>query len=188
MHKVLFLVAVVVAATPLRGHAAEVDFVRDVQPVLQRHCYSCHGPEKQKSGLRLDIKSEALKGGDGWGPSLVAGQASDSPLIELVTSDDSDSRMPPDGDPLSAAEIQTLTKWIDEGAVWPDGVDQAKVVDNRDHWSFKPLAVPSGDLSIDHFIDAEACRERSRPESSRRFTHARPPNLFRPHRPAALSQ
>lgn len=153
MHKILFL-AVLVVTAQFRAEAAEVDFVRDVRPILQRNCYSCHGPDKQKSGLRLDIKSEAFKGGEGWGPSLVAGEASESPLIDLVTSDDEDTRMPPEGDRLSAAEIETLTRWVDEGAVWPAGVDLAKVEDKRDHWSFKPLVVPRGDFSIDHFIDA----------------------------------
>ena len=56
------------------AQAAEVDFVRDVRPILQQHCYACHGEKKQKSGLRLDIKSEAFKGGDGYGPSVIAGE------------------------------------------------------------------------------------------------------------------
>lgn len=121
---------------------ADVDFVENIRPILQKHCYSCHGPRKQKSGLRLDIKSEAFKGGDGYGPSLVAGKASESPVIELVTTDDEDSRMPPEGEPLSAAEIATLKKWIDEGARWPDGVDLAKLEDRLDHWSFKLPVLP----------------------------------------------
>ncbi|QEF99236.1 Planctomycete cytochrome C [Stieleria maiorica] len=141
--------------------AAEIDFVRDVQPIFQKHCVSCHGAESQKSGLRLDIKSEAFKGVDGWGPSLVAGRASESPIIELVTSEDVDSRMPPEGDPLSAAEIAVLTEWIDSGALWPDGVDLAELEDRLDHWSFKPMTSPTapevqrGDWprgSIDRFV------------------------------------
>ncbi|WP_145388948.1 PSD1 and planctomycete cytochrome C domain-containing protein [Stieleria neptunia] len=122
--------------------ASEVDFVRDVQPIFQQHCVSCHGAENQKSGLRLDIKSEAFEGGDGWGPSLIVGQADESPLIELVTSEDEGSRMPPEGEPLSATEIRTLTRWVDEGARWPDGVDLAELEDRMDHWSFQPMASP----------------------------------------------
>jgi len=141
MQRVLFF-AVVIVVLPARANAAEVDFVRDVRPIFQKHCYSCHGPKKQKSGLRLDVKSAAFKGGDGYGPSLVAGSANESPLIELVTSDDEYSRMPPEGDPLSAAEIRTLTKWIDAGADWPDGVDLVKLEDRLDHWSFKPPQLP----------------------------------------------
>lgn len=122
--------------------AAEIDFVRDVRPIFQKHCYTCHGEEKQKSGLRLDIKSEAFKGGDGWGPSVVAGEPDESPLIELVSSDDDVLRMPPEGDPLTADEIATLTRWIEAGAVWPDGVDLAELEDRLDHWAFKPTSRP----------------------------------------------
>ena len=91
----------------------------------------------------MDIKSEVFKGGDGYGPSIVAGKPKESPLIQLVSSDDNDSRMPPEGDRLSAAEIATLTKWVEAGADWPDGVDLAKLEDRRDHWSFKPVGQPT---------------------------------------------
>ncbi len=150
-----------VLVTPLGAHAAQVDFVRDVRPIFQKYCYSCHGATQQKSGLRLDIKSEALKGGGGYGPSIVAGSASESPLIELVTHDDADSRMPPEGQGPSALEIATLKRWINQGAVWPDGVDLAKLEDRLDHWSFQPIsdpAVPTVDRSdwprgpIDRFV------------------------------------
>ncbi|NOY01067.1 MAG: DUF1553 domain-containing protein [Verrucomicrobia bacterium] len=119
--------------------AAPVDFVRDIQPIFQKHCYECHGEKKQKSELRLDIKELALKGGDTHQPDIIPGKANKSPLIRLVTSDDKSERMPSEGKPLSAAEIATLTTWIDQGAVWPDGVDLAKLENRRDHWSFKPV-------------------------------------------------
>jgi len=135
--------AVLVVLVHFRANAAAVEFVRDVRPILQKHCYSCHGAGKQKSGLRLDIKSEAFKGGDGYGPSIVAGKSKDSPLIQFVNSDDKDSRMPPEGERLSVAEIATLTKWVEAGADWPDGVDLAKLEDKRDHWSFKPVVQPA---------------------------------------------
>lgn len=152
--QIVLLTLVASASISADTHVAGVDFVRDVQPILQRYCYECHGTEKQKSGLRLDIKSEALAGGDGWGPSIVAQSAGESPLIELISTDDEDERMPPTGPPLSIADIQTLTRWIDEGADWPDGVDLAQLEDRLDHWSFKPLAVPTGEHSIDQFIDS----------------------------------
>ena len=134
--------------------AAAVDFVREVRPILQKHCYSCHGEKKQKSGLRLDIKAEAFKGGDKHSPDIISGKAKDSPLIHFITTDDDDELMPPKGK-LPASDIATLTTWINEGAAWPDGVDLAKLEDRRDHWSFKPLQVPSSPQSIDSFIDAK---------------------------------
>ncbi len=123
--------------------AAPVDFVREVQPIFQKHCYECHGEKKQKSELRLDIRELALKGGDTHQPDIIPGKADKSPLIHLVTSDDKGERMPAEGKALSAGEIKTLTAWIDQGAVWPDGVDLVKLEDRRDHWAFKPVANPA---------------------------------------------
>ncbi|MEN3942757.1 PSD1 and planctomycete cytochrome C domain-containing protein [Prosthecobacter sp. SYSU 5D2] len=133
--------------------AAPVDFLHDVRPVLEQHCYSCHGPEKQKSGLRFDIKAEALKGGDSHAPNILPGNAQDSPLIQFITTEDEDTQMPPKGERLSAAEVDILTRWVNEGAAWPDGVDLAKSVDKRDHWAFKPLPPQQG--SLDSFITAK---------------------------------
>lgn len=146
--------------------AAAVDFVREVRPILQQHCYSCHGEKKQKSGLRLDIKAEAFKGGDKHSPDIIAGKAKDSPLIHFITTDDDDELMPPKGK-LPASDIATLTTWINEGAAWPDGVDLAKLEDRRDHWSFKPLARSGGILpptssAIDSFIDAKLAEKHLR--------------------------
>ncbi len=138
------------AAAPFGFAAEPVDFVRSVRPILQQHCYRCHGDEKQKSGLRLDIKSEALKGGDSYGPSIVAGDLDDSPLIELVTSEDEDSRMPPEGERLSSDEIQILSEWVKQGASWPDGVDLAELKDLTDHWSFKPIASTNAPATENH--------------------------------------
>ena len=139
--------------------AAPVDFVREVRPIFEEHCYECHSEKKQKSGLRLDVKSAALKGGDNHGPDILPGKAAQSPLVHFLNSDDKDEVMPPKGK-ISANEIETLTRWINEGAQWPDGIDKAKIEDKRDHWAFKPLR---GDLesqisdfkSIDAFIDAK---------------------------------
>ncbi|MDI1314853.1 PSD1 and planctomycete cytochrome C domain-containing protein [Prosthecobacter sp.] len=146
--------------------AAPIDFVRDVRPILQQHCYNCHGEKKQKSGLRLDIKASAFQGGDKHAPDIISGKAKDSPLIQFLTTADEDELMPPKGK-LSAADIATLTTWINEGAPWPDGIDLAKLEDRLDHWSFKPLA-RSGDIlsppktqdvrsssRLDSFIDAK---------------------------------
>lgn len=119
--------------------ARPVDFIRDVRPLFETHCYECHGEKKQKSGLRLDLKSAALKGGDQYAPNILAGRANESSLIRLVTSHEKDEQMPPTGDRLSAAAISILTRWINEGAIWPDGVDLVKPIDKRDHWSFKSV-------------------------------------------------
>jgi len=152
-HRLLVIFAATATLLSAARAAAPVDFVRDVQPIFQKHCYECHGEKKQKSGLRLDVKAAALKGGDSHGPDIVPGKATESPLIHFLTTDDEDEMMPPKGR-LTAAEIETLTRWVNEGAVWPDGVDAVTLKDTRDHWAFKPL--PSqGAGTVDDFIAAK---------------------------------
>ncbi|HTD67184.1 MAG TPA: DUF1549 domain-containing protein [Candidatus Limnocylindria bacterium] len=120
-----------------------VDFVKDVQPILAKNCYECHGEKKQRAELRWDVKAVALKGGE-HGPAIVPGKSSESLMIQLVAGLKGDeSRMPAKGEPLSAEQIGVLRAWIDQGAIWPDGVDIAKIVDKRDHWAFKPPVRPT---------------------------------------------
>lgn len=126
----------VLLASPLPA----VDFVREVRPIFERHCYECHGAQKQKNDYRLDIRSVALTGGGGHAPNIVAGKSAASPLFRFVKGLEKDLQMPPKSR-LSDAEIETLRRWIDEGAVWPEGVDVAKLEDKTDWWSFKPLQV-----------------------------------------------
>ncbi|MEX2578916.1 MAG: DUF1553 domain-containing protein [Verrucomicrobiales bacterium] len=122
--------------------AEEVDFVRDVRPIFEAHCYDCHGPDHQKSGLRLDAKPAALEGGEYHQPNIVPGSAGDSMLIQFVRGDVEDMRMPQKGEPLSEKQIAILEAWIDGGAVWPEGVDKVQLDDPADHWSFKPMRRP----------------------------------------------
>ncbi len=113
--------------------AFAVDFVREVRPIFEKHCYECHGAEKQKNDYRLDIKVVALK-------NIVASKSAGSMLFRLVSGLEKDTPMPPKSK-LSSAEIATLKRWIDEGANWPDGVDVAKLEDKTDWWAFKPIQV-----------------------------------------------
>ncbi|TWT93224.1 PSD1 and planctomycete cytochrome C domain-containing protein [Stieleria varia] len=129
-----------------------VDFVRDVRPVFELHCYPCHAGTEQESGLRLDVREAAMVGGDNHGPDIVPGKSSESPLIRMITSDDDESLMPPDGR-MSDVEVEILRKWIDAGAPWPDGVDRVQLKDKRDHWSFKPVSTEMHATSIDEFIE-----------------------------------
>jgi mono/diheme cytochrome c family protein len=137
------------------SQAAPIDFVRDVRPIFEAHCYDCHSGENRKSGLRLDVKSAGMKGGDNHGPDIKPGNPAESPLIHFLTTDNEDEIMPPKGGPLSGEEIAILTRWVAEGAVWPDGVDAVTLDDPMDHWSFKPLSPTPANASIDFFIDAK---------------------------------
>jgi mono/diheme cytochrome c family protein len=120
----------------------KVDFANDIQPLLAKTCYECHGPEKQKGGLRLDLKDAALKGGD-TGPVLVTGKSADSLLIQVVTGAKEDiARMPKKRDPLSDEQIGTLRAWIDQGADWPETAI-TKRKDWKKHWAFTAPTRPN---------------------------------------------
>ncbi len=151
----------------------QIDFVKDVQPLLAKNCYECHGEKKQKADLRWDVKSAALKGGE-HGPVIVPGKSAESLMIQLVAGlKGADMRMPAKGEPLSAEQIGILRAWIDQGAVWPDGVDVVKVIDKRDHWAFKAPVRPELPKSgkrkaesgnpIDAFILARLEKEGMKP-------------------------
>lgn len=99
--------------------AAPLDFETQIRPLLVRHCGNCHGASEQNSGLRLDARHAAFKGGDG-GLVIVPGKSGESELLRRVTTNDRDERMPPEGSPLTNAEIDLLRRWIDSGANWPE--------------------------------------------------------------------
>src|ERR1044071_6112182 len=109
-----------------------VDFLKDIQPILAEHCYTCHGPEKQKSDLRWDNKASVFKGGE-HGPVLVPGKSAESRVIRLVAGLDPDTVMPPKGERLSATQIGLLRACIEHGANWPESVASANE-DKRNHW------------------------------------------------------
>ena len=113
----------------------------------------CHGPEKQKSGFRVDRRVYLLKGGDSGFPAVVTGDLKKSFLLELIKSKDPEERMPPKGDPLFDDEIALLEQWIKEGAVWPGQMDD-KLEEGTDHWSFLPVEKPKVPKGADHPVDA----------------------------------
>lgn len=128
------------------AEAAGPDFKKEVQPLLASHCIKCHGEEKQKGGLRLDVKSHAFAGGDSGDAAVVAGKPEESRLIELVTVDDELQRMPPEGPALAAEQIDLLRRWIDAGAEWPEEgsaaparTEMVVTDEDRRRWSFRPL-------------------------------------------------
>jgi len=127
---------------PSAAAAPAVDFIRDIKPIFMRHCYECHGPGQERGGLSLINRGLALSGGDS-GPGLVPGSAGTSLLLHRVTGRKAPA-MPLDGEPLSAAEIQLLEAWIDQGADWPqiaEDVDPRRLA-AAEHWAFVPLVKP----------------------------------------------
>ncbi len=150
------VIAVVLSAltTPL---AAEVDFARDVQPLLKRHCYDCHSAANRRASYRLDVRTVARRGGDLGEPAIVPGNAAGSPLIRYVEGTGEPVMPPADsGKPrLTAVEVDVLRRWIQTGAEWPDEYSGEPRPGER-HWSLKPimrpLIPPGGGNAIDAFI------------------------------------
>jgi hypothetical protein len=121
----ILCVAMVVAITttqaesrldPSEDSAKARFFEQKVLPVLKAHCFKCHGPEKHENGLRLDSRVAMLAGGDS-GPVIVPGDPGSSLLVDAVNYGDG-FQMPPAGK-LKDEQVDVLTDWITDGAVWP---------------------------------------------------------------------
>ncbi|MEO5803366.1 MAG: DUF1553 domain-containing protein [Verrucomicrobiota bacterium] len=142
------------------------DFAKDIQPIFEKSCYSCHGTEKQKSGYRLDQKIIALTGGDG-GPNILPGKSADSPLVHYVSGLVEKMVMPAKGERLSVEQIGLLRAWIDQGANWPE----EKIVQTK-HWAFEKSVRPELPRiqnkswprnPIDHFVLAKLEEKKLQP-------------------------
>ncbi|MCH2129317.1 MAG: DUF1553 domain-containing protein [Pirellulaceae bacterium] len=140
----------------------EVDFDRDVRPILETHCFDCHQGKEASSGVRLDHKPKLLGQTDGI-PLVEPGNSAESRLIQLVADTNSDERMPPAGEgaPLTPAQISVLRTWIDQGVSWNHEMFPDISAAETDHWSFQPIRRPQlpaiqdhhwPQNAIDHFI------------------------------------
>ena len=112
--------------------AEEIDFNRQVRPILSNRCYECHGPDEgeRKAGLRLDEREGAVARVDGI-QAIVPGKPSDSELMRRISRRDEDVMPPPGhGKPLEPAQVEILHKWILAGAPYAR------------HWAFEPVARP----------------------------------------------
>ncbi|MCA9085110.1 MAG: DUF1553 domain-containing protein [Planctomycetaceae bacterium] len=135
----LSLSAVVVWTTAVR---ADVQFNRDIRPILSDNCFACHGPDAghREADLRLDIREAALASG-----AFVPGDASASELVRRILTSDPDAIMPPphSNKELTEQQKQILQQWVAEGAIY------------QKHWSFEPPVkptVPPGVSAIDVLV------------------------------------
>ena len=126
----LSFLLVIGMATLDMAQEATVEYERDVKPILRARCYACHGDLKQEAELRLDT-----------GAMIRNGDSTLSILIERVAAVEASKRMPPEGSPLSAAQIDLLRAWIRQGAPSPE--DEQPDQDARRHWSFQPPVRPA---------------------------------------------
>jgi mono/diheme cytochrome c family protein len=128
---------------PTAAWAANVDFAKEIRPLLADRCFSCHGEKKQESGLRLDRKADALKGGD-HGAAIVPGKAPESVLLQAVAGTHAEvAKMPKKGEALTPEQIALLHTWIEQGAPWPETQTQPVDLKNpAQHWAFQPVRRP----------------------------------------------
>ena len=112
----LTLAVVVCTARVPAQTPAKVDFANDVQPVLRENCFDCHGPSKQKAGMRLDRKSSVLKA---FSRRVVPGNSANSMVYHRLIGNEYGPQMPPKA-ALRPEQIDTIKAWIDQGADWPD--------------------------------------------------------------------
>jgi hypothetical protein len=119
-----------VLLTSLQGKSAEIDYARDIQPILSEHCFHCHGPDenKREAEMRLDTREGAIAKSDKHAVAIVPGDPEASELIRRVTAKDADDIMPPPDQhkPVNEKQIDLLRQWIKEGAPYTE------------HWAFVP--------------------------------------------------
>ena len=112
----------------------DLNFSRDILPVLSENCFKCHGPDEgnRESGLRLDQHESALIALESGKHAVVPGSSEQSELFRRISSGDDDVKMPPpdSGKKLNKLQIAVIKRWLDEGAEWSG------------HWAFQPPAKP----------------------------------------------
>jgi hypothetical protein len=150
----ILLFATLLAAAPAWAEEP-LRFNRDIRPILSDKCFFCHGPDKNKrdSGMRLDIREDAMADHDGY-RALVPGDVAKSEMAIRITSTEKDEVMPPPKSklpPLTPAEVATIKRWIAEGAEY------------EKHWSFIPVQ-PSAEPSFDGFIERRLAERGLKPQ------------------------
>jgi mono/diheme cytochrome c family protein len=115
-------------------------YERSVKLVFTERCIACHGALKQEAGLRLDTARFAIAGGDS-GAAITPSDTQSSLILSRVTSQDMSIRMPPEGEPLKAEQIEGLSQWIAQGAGAPENEQAEK--SPLEHWAFQSPKKPS---------------------------------------------
>lgn len=124
---------------------AKIDFAAEIQPIFAKNCVTCHGPDEAEGGLRLTEKKTVFGELDSGESGVVPGKPDQSELFHRITSKDESVRMPPEEEPLSTEQIETIRRWIEQGAEWkahwgfvrPTKRQPANVSDNN--WGGNPI-------------------------------------------------
>ena len=144
-HRKLLLASFFLGIASAGARADDVQYNRDIRPILTDACFKCHGPAAKKGGFRLDVRGDAIRPAKSKRAPIVAGKPMESELIRRIFSSDADEVMPPATShrTLKPAEKELIKKWIVEGAPY------------QKHWSFEPpVKVPLPNVGTKNPIDA----------------------------------
>ncbi|MBT6846255.1 MAG: DUF1549 domain-containing protein, partial [Planctomycetaceae bacterium] len=140
-HLITILIGNLVAITIVADD--DIDYIRQIKPLLIEHCANCHNTDLQESGFRVDVGALLIRGGD-HGAAVIAGKPNDSLLIKAMRGTSKIPQMPLDLDPLTTQQIDLIAKWVEQGAQLPDSesVDPSARRPS-DHWAFQPIIRPT---------------------------------------------
>src|SRR5690606_15228089 len=100
----------------------QIDFAREIRPLLSDRCFTCHGPDNKtrQADLRLDLHDHAIAELESGTRAVVPGDPETSELYQRITAEDESMRMPPaeTGKTLTEEQIELIRKWIEQGAQW----------------------------------------------------------------------
>jgi hypothetical protein len=160
------ITALICSIVQFRTSQAEVEFNRDIRPILSDYCFKCHGPDgaNRQAELRLDLREDAIRSEEGKSAAIVPGDPGRSEIVRRMLAHDSDEVMPPASEPkkLSLQQIELIKAWIEEGAKY------------QLHWAYsslQPVAIPNVSNtekvqnSIDLFIQSRLEREGFEPSN-----------------------
>lgn len=134
----LRLALLIFPVAPASVLAGDVDFEKQIRPILVRHCVSCHGEEEQESGLRLDYGEFIREGGD-RGAAIVSGKPDKSPLFLALLGKGGIEQMPFELPELADSQIALVKTWIEQGANLPKNDRPVSGRKRSDHWAFQPV-------------------------------------------------
>ena len=140
-HLLAFLIGNLLAITIVAED--DIDYLRQIKPLLIAHCADCHNADLQESGYRVDVGALLVRGGD-RGSTVIAGKPNDSLLITALRGTGKIPQMPLDLEPLSTQQIDLIAKWVEQGAKRPDS-ERVDPTARRpsDHWAFQPIVRPT---------------------------------------------
>ena len=152
-----------IAASRLEAQTPAVDFAHDIVPILREHCADCHTGDKKKGGFSMNSRGDLLAGSEN-GKMIAVGKSAESKLVELLTTDDKDSQMPPSDAKqkrLPTEKVARLRAWIDGGVSWQDGFTFKKAGYEPPLKPRRPELPPAADgrsNPIDRILDADLAK------------------------------